>query len=134
MNVKVLKLGDPIGRFSMIAEGQARVYYNTQRWSEAPEWLSREGYYLTYFDSLYSALKSAGLFFWHGEVWLVKVRKIHTDLPEGLDTVDLGRGHMKFLPVHFTWPQGARMAERIILVKKLGTVYGSDYTPVNGGE
>ena len=99
---------------SLFAPGKAKVQYKPHEWTEAPEWLAKNGYYLTAFKDA----KDAKVYDQIGdyELWEAEAESIVQRLPHYADSVGLFEG--KIIPLGTElWPDGTVMAKRICLTK-----------------
>lgn len=104
---------------SCLAAGKARVVYKPGEWTEAPEWLSKEGYNLTSFISFETAWRFAKDYpNKHFEIWEAEAEDITTALPPKLKLTWLEFGEMLESSSAW-WPDGTVMCRRLKLVRRV---------------
>ena len=99
---------------SCVVEGMAAVKYKQGMWVSAPDWLAKQGYWLTCFETFAQAsqFKCNEVLF---AVWECRAREIKRQLPQVYEPLNLSRGRMLYPGDQ--WPKGTIMAKQLKLVK-----------------
>ncbi len=115
---KVFKVGPKGGLKSFLATGKAKVKYRKDRYNGAPKWLSKNGYFLTFFPKKCQAkdfVRAEGIGKY--QIWKVKCLKVFRYLPSKLQLSSIRRGNIGY--ESNSWPYGTQMAMRIKPIKKV---------------
>jgi hypothetical protein len=109
--------------FSALVSGQARMTYQIEVSAVEPEWLSREGYYATAFDTLDAARGFAEAV--HVPVYVYGLRifeadgeEIVTKLPPRARIFHVVHGLLSPQP-GFDWPAGTVMVKSLRLTREV---------------
>jgi len=104
---------------SVCARGEATVYYARGQWSEAPDWLWKEGYGLCCFETEEKAKDYFNSVpYNYSELWEVEVEEIKKELPPAMDLIALESKKFQ-TAVEDGWAEGTIMARRVKLIRQI---------------
>lgn len=109
--MNVYKVVLPVGCDEYVSsdvEGDARISYELNRETTAPDYLAARGYHPLCFATREDAEKYA---MWTNVILLCQAEGIITDLPEKQSVISVGR--RRFYPAADPWPDGSLMARSL---------------------